>query len=287
MSAAATDIELLGAWFCPNVARVAMALAEKLPSSQYTITESMKINLTNKTIEKSQQLLELNPKGLVPVLIDRRGGDKEEVSVVSESLICIEYIDEAIIGNDTSPKLLLPGSPQQRAHARMICNMLTSQICNNYYKLLLYQDTKLQEVVTCNILEGVRNFSQQCKGPFFYGNDISIVDIAIAPWMVGTRLDVLKHYRNFEIPNTDEYEMYRKWRKDIANHPSFIMATKDSNDLQRMIEGYLPFAEGTGYTTSSSKASSSEAVTVDNVQQKKQHVRRSSSSFGKEKGFLG
>lgn len=234
-------VELLSAWFCPYAQRAVMALMERCAPGDFTITNAMEINHDPpKRLEKIPLLLEKNPKGLVPVLIDRRGG--EEV-VVSESLICVEYIDEAMHG---SSKSLLPGAAGQRAHARIWADKLNNEICTNFYTLLMKQDKESQDVAAEKILNGLRQFDKECKGPFFYGEDLSIVDITIAPWIVGTRMGALKHYRNFEVPKTNEYAQYWKWHDAVSKHPSYI-ATGSNGDLQAMLGVYLPYAEGTGF----------------------------------------
>lgn len=236
-------IELLSAWFCPYAQRAWIAMEEKCPG-EFSLTESMKI-VPPTFFEKTKLLMEKNPKAQVPVIIDKRG-DTEEV--VYESLVCVEFVDEAM--GDGKP-MLLPGPPSQRAHARIWANKLDNVICTQFYHLIMNQDKVLQRAAAENILSGLREFSKHCKGPFFYGEELSIVDIVIAPWVVGVRMDVLKHYRAFEIPRTAEYDKYWEWAGAIRERPSFIAT--DSNDLPAMIDVYLPYARGTGYCSVESK----------------------------------
>mmetsp|Transcript_35854 Transcript_35854/g.65778 ORF Transcript_35854/g.65778 Transcript_35854/m.65778 type:complete len:248 (+) Transcript_35854:328-1071(+) len=245
MSAASSSetpkIELLSAWFCPYAQRAWIALEEKCTTGTFTVTESMK-RQPPKSFEKTPFLLEKNPKAMVPVIIDRRG-DAEVV--VCESLICVEYVDEAM--DILSGLMLLPGPPSQRANARMWADRLNNEICTPFYSLFMKQDEESQEKAAEKILSGLRAFSKHCKGPFFYGEEFSMVDIAIAPWIVGIRMDVMKHYRNFEVPHTGDYDKYWEWAAAVSNRHSFIATA--SNDLPAMIAVYLPYAEGTGYSS--------------------------------------
>lgn len=236
-------IELLSAWFCPYAQRTWIALEAKC-SGKFTVTESIKI-IPPKCFEKTDHLLEKNAKGLVPVIIDKRG---DEEVVVCESIVCVEYVDEAI-----GAPILLTGSPSQRAHARMWADKLNNEICTQFYTLLKKQDAEWQEKAADKMLTGIREFSEECKGPFFYGDDISLVDIAIAPWAAGIRMDVLKHYRNFEVPKTEKYATYWKWVDAMSKDPSFIATA--SNDLRAMIDVYIPYAEGAGYSSIQGKGS--------------------------------
>ena len=217
-------------------------------------------------LEKIQLLLKKNPKGLVPVLIDRRG---EEEVVVYESLIVVEYVDE-VFGTDQK---LLPGSASQRANARMWSDMLNNTICSNFYTLLMKQDESSQKDAADKILSGLRKFSRHCVGPYFYGENLSIVDITIAPWMVGTRMGVLKQYRGFEVPKTEEYAKYWAWYEAIISRPSFI-ATSSDEDLQAMIDVYKPYAEGTGFVST---------IQVKRVDDRPSYSRQQSSFRGKER----
>jgi len=217
-------------------------------------------------LEKIQLLLKKNPKGLVPVLIDRRG---EEEVVVYESLIVVEYVDEVF---ETSPKIL-PGSASQRANARMWTDMLNNTICSNFYTLLMKQDEASQKDAADKIFSGLRKFSRHCVGPYFYGENLSIVDITIAPWMVGARMGVLKQYRGFEVPKTEEYTKYWAWYEAIISRPSFI-ATSSDEDLQAMIDVYKPYAEGTGFVSLNQ---------VKRVDDRPSYSRQQSSFRGKER----
>lgn len=235
----APKIELLSAWFCPYAQRAWIALEEKCAEAGegFVVTESMEQRKPN-IMAKTALLLEKNPRGKVPTIIDRRGGDE---AVVVESLICVEWVDESVGG----PNQLLPGSPAQRADARTWAQRLNDEVCTPFYSLLKGQDEERQVE---RILAGLRDFSKRCKGPFFYGEDISIVDIAIAPWWCkgALRMDTLEHYRGFTVPRTAEYEAYWQWSDAMSKHPSFV-ATASSN-LQGMIDVYLPYSQGVPYT---------------------------------------
>lgn len=242
----APQIELLSAWFCPYAQRAWIALEEKCPG-KFTVTESMTIDTPSKRFEKTALLLEKNAKGQVPVIIDRRGDNGDKGAVVYESLVCVEYVDEAV---EDGTKLL-PGPPSQRARARMMAQSLNDEICTQFYILLMKQEKGLQEKATEKMLRGLRDFSRQCEGPFFFGAAISVVDIAIAPWVVGVRLDVLKHYRKFEVPKTEEYTKYWTWAEAVSNHPSFVATA--SNDRKGLMDVYGPYVEGSGYSTAPAK----------------------------------
>ena len=243
------NIELLSAWFCPYAQRAWIALNEKLGVGNFQITEAMKTMEPDDHYEKIPLLLECNPNGLVPVIIDRRqqrqgeeikSDDNTKPAIIYESLICVEYADEAL--GEGQPALL-PGNAAQRAHARMWADKLNKKICTPFYQLLMKQTKEEQDKAAQTILEGLKDFSANCQGPYFYGDEFTLVDIALAPWAVGIRMDILKHYRQFEVPQTEEYKQYHKWTKAVSERSQFKATA--STDLPAMIRVYRRYAEGT------------------------------------------
>ena len=234
------DVELLSAYFCPYAQRAWIALNEKLGMGNFKITEAMKTVEPDDHYEKIPLLLDCNPNGLVPVLIDRRRRGASAADIIYESLICVEYADEAFGGDGPS---LLPGNPAQRAHARMWADKLNKKVCTPFYQLLMKQTKEEQNRVAQTMLEGLREFSSTCRGPYFYGDEFTLVDIALAPWAVGIRMAVLKHYRQFEVPKTEEYDRYHRWANAVSERSQFKATV--STDLPDMIRIYRRYAEGT------------------------------------------
>lgn len=238
------EMELLSAWFCPYAQRAWMAMEIKCPG-QFKVTEALKITSSDgvyakDSLDRIPLLKESNPLGLVPVIIDRRSG---KPTSICDSLICVEYIDE-VYGDKNDTNKLLPGGPAQRAEARMWSNRLNDDIATTFYGLLLKQNKADQEKAANKMLSAVKDFCQSCKGPFFYGDEISIVDITIAPWLVGARMEaVLKHYRNFEVPSTEEYSKYFQWRDSVSKHPAFVATA--STDFEAVTTVYRRYADGT------------------------------------------
>mmetsp|Transcript_14467 Transcript_14467/g.32260 ORF Transcript_14467/g.32260 Transcript_14467/m.32260 type:complete len:378 (+) Transcript_14467:153-1286(+) len=248
-------VELLSAWFCPYAQRAWIALNEKAGIGNFRVTEAMETVGPDEHYEKIPKLLESNPNGLVPVIIDRRGArnnvdnegdssqDNENIAptiIVYESLVCVEYADEAL---GSTPGTLLPGPPGQRAEARMWADKLNKQVSTSFYRLLIKQTKEEQDKAADVILSALRDFSCHCREPYFFGDEFTLVDIALAPWAVGIRMDVLRHYRNFEIPMNEEYERYHAWAKAISQRPSFKATA--CTDLPAMIGIYRRYAEGT------------------------------------------
>jgi hypothetical protein len=68
------------------------------------------------------------------------------------------------------------------------------------------QTAEEQEKAKQNLLNTIKSISsayERCGGPFFFGAKPSYADFHWFPWV--HRLGVLKHYRDFSVPETPEY----------------------------------------------------------------------------------
>ncbi|XP_020551690.1 glutathione S-transferase U17-like [Sesamum indicum] len=149
--ATSASVQLLGAWSSPYSNRVELAL--KLKSVEYEFVEEAFY------AKKSERLLKANPVyQKVPVLI-------HDEKTVCESLVIVEYIDEAWTGKGPS---ILPSDPYERAIARFWAG---------------YIDQKwfptMKQLETASGDEEKRN-----KGKaFFGGDDVGYLDIALGCYL--------------------------------------------------------------------------------------------------------
>jgi glutathione S-transferase len=152
---------------CPFARRTRMVLLEK--NVPFELTE---IDINNKPADFS----EISPYGKVPVLLHDGGR-------VYESAIINEYLDESF---PDSP--LLPTDPLQRAQARIWMDYCGSRFANaswNHMKAgddpnkLTAATEELHECLRFMETEGLRKLSD---GPYWLGEDISLVDIQFIPF---------------------------------------------------------------------------------------------------------
>ncbi len=226
MGEAISQIRLVSAEVCPFAQRSRLALLEKeLPF------ELVEINLDN----KPDWFTNVSPYSKVPVLLH---GD----TTIFESTVINEYLDEIA----PEPNLL-PTSPQQRAEARIWIDFDNSRIVPIFYKVLLAQDDQTQTELKLRMIDALSRLEQagfpgREMGPFWFGSKVSLVDIAMYPHF--ERFNVLKHYRDIEIP--DNYVKIHTWLEAMKALPS-VQQTEKGGDYH--IKAYETYAEATASGT--------------------------------------
>lgn len=64
-----------------------------------------------------------------------------------------------------------------------------------YVRLLQAKEQDKQEPARKEMIEALRTFTAEIKGPYFLGEEFSLVDVAIAPWI--QRDDVMIEHRGY------------------------------------------------------------------------------------------
>jgi len=106
---------------------------------------------------------------------------------LAESLVLIEYIEEAYSANP-----LLPGNPLLRARCRLAIDFINRSICPSFYKYLQEQDESKWDQLKEQLVHHMLSFGKQIlendekysseKGEYYLGRQFTLVDIALIPW---------------------------------------------------------------------------------------------------------
>ncbi|KAI8969183.1 glutathione S-transferase [Mycotypha africana] len=165
-------ITLYNAVICPYAQRAHITLREV--DADFDIVD---IDLLN----KPEWYKEVNPELKVPTLTT-------EGQNLAESLIIIEYL------NDRFPeKNLMPKKPLLRANVRFAIEWFGSKVNPHLYKCMLkFNDADAADAIEDykkNTNAALASFNdllmkQSEKGPYFLGEDFSLADIAIAPFLL-------------------------------------------------------------------------------------------------------
>ena len=187
------NIRLFSARACPFAHRTRLVLSHKRVPF-----ELVEIDLQNKPAWFDTRV---SGYGKVPAI---EHGDVR----IWESAVINEYLDDVF--PDPS---LLPSEPAQRAVARIWIDHANTRLAPSFGKLLRAQSTAEQSAAKVELTDALHHLEQNGfaqysgQGPFFFGNEPSLVDFAFYPWF--ERWAGLTHYRNFPIPA--EHVRLRAW----------------------------------------------------------------------------
>jgi len=213
---------LYNARVCPFCHRCRLALREK--QIAFELTE---IDLRN----KPPLFSEISPFGTVPAL---KHGDLS----LWESAVINEYLDEAFPGPP-----LMPADAARRAQARVWIDFAGSRFVPLFYTLLREQDQarrarhrkKIAETFRFMETEGISRLGG--PGPYWLGEKVSLVDLAIYPWI--ERWPVLEHYRQTPLPN--RFPNLVRWWSAMAER---LSVREEVQPADYYVENYRDYAEG-------------------------------------------
>eukprot|EP00250_Pteridium_aquilinum_P009772 c18925_g1_i1 orf=357-1235(-) len=200
------SVKVLNTWLSMFGMRVLLALKEK--GVEYEYVEQDLVN-------KSQLLLELNPiYKKVPVLIHKG-------KPICESLIIVQYIDE------TWPSLeghtILPKDPYQRSVARFWADYVDKKVYDSGMRIIRSPEGEQRERAKEDLKESMATLDGAlCKvsggGPYFGGQYIGFVDIALAPFLCW--FEAWETLGEFKILDEAEYPHLSKWATVVVEHPT-------------------------------------------------------------------
>lgn len=116
----------------------------------------------------------------------------------------MEYLEDLNTG-----RALLPADPKLRAYSRLWCDHINRHIIPAFYKYLQAQEADNQVKFAGELKGHISTLvdAADTDGPFFLGEEMTFVDVQLAPWLV--RLEkVLKPYRG---KTTHTYPFGQTW----------------------------------------------------------------------------
>ncbi|KAL2331161.1 hypothetical protein Fmac_018742 [Flemingia macrophylla] len=206
------EVILLNLWLSPYGMRVRIAL--EIKGIKY---ENREEDLSN----KSPLLLQMNPvHKKIPVLIHNGKS-------ICESLIAVEYIDD--VWNDKSP--LLPSDPYQRSQAKFWANYVDTKL---YEIALRFWRTEGEEKEAAReeFLECLKLLEEQLGDkPYFGGNNLGFVDIALVPLFC--YFYTLNLYGNFI--KEEQYPRIISWAKRCTQNDNVSKSFPEEQKFKESI----------------------------------------------------
>ncbi|MEQ1953907.1 glutathione S-transferase family protein [Mesorhizobium sp. CN2-181] len=213
-------LTLVSHHLCPYVQRAAIALAEK-----GVAFERVYIDLA----AKPDWFMALSPLGKVPLLLVRNGDGSEDV--LFESAVICEYLEETQAG-----ARLHPTDPLARARHRGWIEF-GSSILGDLWGLETSKESAGYEAKRAALVEKFARVEAELgDGPFFSGDDFSLVDAVFAP--------IFRYFDVFEeigMPTLfRDMPKVTRWRAALAERPSVIHAVEPDypDRLRQFLIGY-------------------------------------------------
>ena len=193
------------------------------PSSQYS--HRVRIVLAEKGVtvdiedidsdNVTQEILEANPYGTLPTLVDRD-------LALYESKVVMEYLDERF----PHPPLL-PVYPVARAQSRLWIHRVERDWCNLVDGIIANPDSSESVTARKEFQESLISISDIfTEMPFFMSEEFTLVDCCLAPML--WRLPQM----GIEIPNTRQTKPLTDYINRLFDRPSF---QESLTDLEREI----------------------------------------------------
>jgi len=210
------DLVFYSGWFCPYVQRTWITLEERGIPYQYKEVNPYK---------KEKHFLDINPKGLVPA-VEYKG------KALYESLILCEFLEDAYPSYKPN---ILPADPFTKAYVRIWVDFVTKSIVPAFMRVIQAQDPEKQKEYLKELLAAQSKLAEQVKGPYFLGDEFSLVDIALAPWIV--RDYISAEHRGYR--REDAGEAWKKYADNLAKRPSVLNTSSDLEHYAQIYGRYL------------------------------------------------
>ncbi len=213
------SIKIYSSARCPYAQRTRMLMIEK--EIPFELTE---VDLRN----KPDWFLAVSPYGKVPVIVD-------DGQTIYESAIINEYLDEKY---KSIP--MMPEEPVERAKARIWMDYCTNKYLTLSRKLLVdHGNEELQTENKKKMKESLIYIEKECfeknaNGPFWLGNNISLVDLHYAPFF--ERFGAFKELFGVEWP--EECIKISDWWSAVQKRDSYkitVLPTEEHVNLYRSI----------------------------------------------------
>merc|ERR1712129_350891 len=138
----------------------------------------------------------------------------------------------------------MPGAASQKATARIGAEWVNRNICSPMYKVLVPTDEEERRAAFEKLKANLGQWVSEIRGPLYFGDDISLVDIAAFPWIYRVvDCKLIETFRGWSLDLEPAAEQkLDAWRMAMLSLPS-VKATLA--EPERLRASYVRYAEGT------------------------------------------
>lgn len=188
------DLTLVSHKLCPYVQRARIVLAEKDIPHELTFID---------LAAKPDWFLEISPLGKVPVLLVNG-------RPLFESAVIAEFLDEI------TPGSLHPDDPFEKAQNRSWIEFASATL-NGIATFYRASDAAALDAAVATLKDRLRTLEGQLgEGPWFNGQDFSLVDAAYGPLF--RYFDVIEQFADFGF--FEDAPRLQAWREALRTRPS-------------------------------------------------------------------
>ena len=178
---------------------------------------------------------------MVPTIKDEKG------NVITESIVCIQYIDEIVNGGDEP---ILASTPHERANERVMADFVAKTVCSKYYSVLVRQDEEEQmeafreiekaiEKFATHLVDDIDNDNDDRKGPFFNGRlTPGLVDLTL----FRTEIAGFRNAQRSKVQNRPEkipgFMKYTRWLRAMCTRDDVLRTLPNWEEYLQHITRY-------------------------------------------------
>lgn len=104
-----------------------------------------------------------------------------------------------------------------------------------FMRLIQAQDKEKQDLARTELYDALRKFAAQVKGPYFLGDEFSLVDVAIVPWV--TREYIASENRGFR--REDVSAEWKRYADHVEQRESVVKTKSDQDKYAEIYGRYL------------------------------------------------